>query len=109
MTSSFAASTKDTNQPQQMNFNLFKAENKENNNLESNILGLLNKHRNQNMKNRTQTSVNNLQANKENLDKLNDKHQTLITNILAEEERYIANHKTHIDEMVEIIKSVNKD
>jgi hypothetical protein len=98
MTSSFVAKEN----VQQFNYNTFK-ENKENNNLESNILGLLNKHRNQNKKGNTQ---NTLQTSKENLEKLNDKHQNLITNILAEEERYITNHKTHIDEMVEIIQSV---
>jgi hypothetical protein len=87
----------------QSQFNPFK-ENKENNNLESNIFGLLNKQRNKNKI--QQSSVHTLQNSKENLEKLNEKHQNLIGSILAEEERYLSNHKTHIDEMVEMFQSV---
>ena len=45
---------------------------------------------------------------KENLEKLNERHEKLINTILTEEEKYISNHKLHIDEIVEIIKSVFK-
>ena len=81
-------------------------ENKENNNLESNILGLLNKHRTQNNMKRSGNNQVVIANSKENLEKLNEKHEKLINTILTEEEKYISNHKIHIDEMVEIIKSV---
>jgi hypothetical protein len=90
---------------QQYNYNLFK-ENKENNSLESNIIGLLNKQRNQNKTRMQQSSTNNLQANVETLDRLSEKHNVLIKNILSEEEQYTHNHKIHINEMIEIMNSV---
>jgi hypothetical protein len=94
-----------TKENQPYTFNPFK-ENKENNNLESNIFGLLNKHRNQNKSRLQQSSALNLQANKENLEKLNRRHKEIIDNILAEEEKYLSNHETHIDEMLGILNSV---
>jgi hypothetical protein len=88
----------------QSQYNPFR-DNKENNNLESNIMGLLNKQRNKNKV--QQSTVHTLQSGKENLERLNEKHQNLIGSILAEEERYLSNHKTHIDDMVEMYQSVN--
>ncbi len=42
----------------------------------------------------------------EELQRLSEKHEKLISKILAEEEGYIENHRKHVDNIVEIIKDV---
>lgn len=44
----------------------------------------------------------------EDFQKLSNEHENLINNILCEEEAFIASHKSHIDEMVDVIKQVRK-
>ena len=45
--------------------------------------------------------------NEEDLQLMGQKHEELIGQILIEEEDVITSHKSHIDEMVELIKQVN--
>lgn len=44
----------------------------------------------------------------ENLQEINRKHEELINVILAEEEEVISLHRQHIDDMVDLIKQVNR-
>lgn len=49
--------------------------------------------------------IRNMSAkNEEDLQKMSQMHEQLITQILAEEEDVISNHRNHIDNMVDLIK-----